>query len=238
MPNARKALVVGAGIVGICTGIELRRRGCTVTLIDRLEPGHGRSFGNSGILAAHAVVPIALPGLLAQVPSMLLDREGPLVLRWGSLPHTWRWLLRLQRAATLPQVQRAADAMKLLYRSTVELHQTLAAEAGVPELVLAAPGLYVHRDPAGIELADGMPQGLAWQLRRERGAQIEVLEGAALREAEPELSTDYTRGVRMGPMGHTVNPLRLAEAYAAHDGPAHAHEQRGVGSSFFSLIVK
>ena len=81
MENPRSAIVVGAGIVGICTAVELRRRGWAVTLVDRQEPGHGCSYGNAGILAAHAVVPIALPGLMAEVPRMLLDPEGPLVLR-------------------------------------------------------------------------------------------------------------------------------------------------------------
>jgi D-amino-acid dehydrogenase len=211
MENPRTAIVVGAGIVGICTAIELRRRGWAVTLVDRQEPGHGCSYGNAGILAAHAVVPIALPGLMAQVPRMLLDPEGPLVLRWTSLPHTWRWLMRLRSAANLPQVRRTAAAMHQLYASAVQRHLALAREAGVPELVSTDNGLYVHRDVNGIDLDNG----LAWQLRREHGARIEVLEGAALHEAEPELSRAYTRGVRMGPMGHSVNPLRLTQAYAA-----------------------
>lgn len=211
MENPRTALVVGAGIVGICTGIELRRRGWAVTLLDRLEPGHGCSFGNAGILAAHAVVPIALPHLTSQVPKLLLDPDGPLVIRWTSLPHTWRWLLRLRRAATLAQARRSAAAMHQLYASTLQRHQALAREAGVPELVRAEPGLYVHREPNGIDLVNG----LAWQLRREHGAQIEVLEGAALHDAEPELARSYTRGVRLAPMGHSVNPLRLTQAYAA-----------------------
>ncbi|MEO7853723.1 MAG: amino acid dehydrogenase, partial [Rubrivivax sp.] len=61
--------------------------------------------------------------------------------------------------------------MKQLYGNSVELHQALACEAGVPELIHSAPGLYVHRDIAGIDLE----HSLAWQLRREHGAQIEVL---------------------------------------------------------------
>ena len=211
MNSTRKAIVVGAGIVGVCTGLELRRRGWAVTLIDRLEPGAGCSFGNAGIIAAQAVVPIALPGLAAQVPRLLLDADGPLVIRWRSLPSTWRWLLQFRRAATLEKATQTADAMKALYGTSVELHQALAREAGVPELVQATPGLYVHRDPAAIDLFDSLP----WKLRRERGAQIEVIEGAALREAEPELSPEYKRAVRMGPMGFTTNPFRLTQAYAA-----------------------
>ncbi len=211
MTSSRHAVVVGAGIVGICTAIELRRHGLAVTVLDRLEPGQGCSFGNAGILAAHAVVPIGLPGAGGQLPRMLIDAESPLALRWGSLPRTLPWLMRMRRESTPARVQEIADAMRALYRSTLELHRALAQEAGVPELVLPTPGLYVHRSPQGIDLE----QGLAWRLRRERGAHIEVLEGAALRQAEPALSPEYTRGVRMGPMGCTVNPLRLVQAYAA-----------------------
>ena len=211
MNATRSAVVVGAGIIGVCTGLELRKRGWAVTLIDRLEPGAACSFGNAGILAAQAVVPMALPGLAAQAPRLLCAADSPLVIRWRSLPYTWRWLLQFRRAATLDNATQSAVAMKALYGTTVELHQGLAAQAGVPELVHALPGLYVHRDAAAIDVANGLP----WQLRRRHGAQIEVLEGAALRDAEPELSPRYTRGVRMGPMGYTTHPYRLTQAYAA-----------------------
>lgn len=211
MHTPRSAVVIGAGIVGLCCGIELQRRGFDVTVLDRGEPGAACSAGNAGILAAQAVVPLALPGLWRQAPALLLQRDGPLVLRLGSLPNTLPWLLRMARAGTLERVQRSAAAMKALYGSTVERHQALAREAGTPELVRTQPGLYVHADAAQIDVHGG----LAWQLRRTHGAQIEVLEGAALHEAEPALSRAYARGVRMGPMGCTTEPLRLARAYAA-----------------------
>ncbi len=210
MSTNRRAVVVGAGIVGICVGLELQRRGWRVTLVDRLEPGMGCSFGNAGILAASAVVPVGMPGFERQLPRMLFDPDSPLVLRWTSLPHTLTWLWRFRRAATLRQVPLTAIAMKALYGGSVDLHRALAQEAGVAELVRGTPGLYVHRNAQAIDVAGG----LAWQLRRAHGARIEVLEGAALRDAEPALSVAYTRGVRMQPMGYTTNPLRLAQAYA------------------------
>ena len=210
MSSSRRAVVVGAGIVGICCGLELQKSGWSVTIVDRLAPATACSFGNAGILASMAVVPLALPGFAWQLPRMLLDPDSPLVIRWGALPKLLPWLLHLRRAASVARVASTADAMKALYAGAVEMHQALAREAGVPELVRAAPGLYVHRRPGAIDLTNG----LAWRLRRERGAEIELLDGPALREAEPDLSTAYTRGVRVGPMGYTTNPLRLAQAYA------------------------
>jgi D-amino-acid dehydrogenase len=205
----RRAIVVGAGIVGISSALELQRRQWHVTVVDRLAPGEGCSFGNAGILAAQAVVPVAMPGLMRKVPGMLLDPESPLVVRLGSLASTLPWLMHFRRAAKGHAIESVADAMKELNSTTVELHEQWAREAGVPDLIVPGRYLYVHRDARQLDTS-----GLAWRLRRERGSEIEVLEGAALHEAEPALSRDYTMGVRLGPMGYTLNPFRLTQAYA------------------------
>lgn len=205
------AVVVGAGIIGVCCALSLTQRGWRVTLLDRLDPGQACSFGNAGILAAQASAPVPMPGLLRRVPRMLLDPQGPLVVRSGSLHKTWPWLWRFARAATLEQAERSADAIKALYGSSVQLHQALALQAGVPHLIRTTPGLYVHRDPAALD----PDNSLLWRLRRERGANIEVLDEAALHDAEPALARHYRRGIRMGPMGFTTDPLRLTQAYAA-----------------------
>lgn len=207
----RRAIVVGAGIVGVCTGIELVRRGWAVTLVDRVEPGESCSFGNAGILAAQAVVPTAMPSVRGELPRMLLDRESPLVIRWGSLPHTARWLAEFWDATKGEKLEQTADALKALNSTSLELHEALARQAGVPELVRPTRYLYIARDKAKLDAE----KGLAWRLRRERGSEIEVLDGPALHEAEPELSREYQRGVRLGPIGYTTNPFRLTQAYAA-----------------------
>lgn len=207
----RRAIVVGAGIVGVCSGLELQRRGWSVTIIDRLAPGEGCSFGNAGILAARAVVPVSMPGILKKVPKMLLDRESPLTVRPGSLPLTLPWLMHFVRAANKAKVEASADAMQSLNATSLELHQTLAKEAGVPDLVRPSKYLYVHRDASQVDTA----KALSWRLRRERGGVIEVLDQNTLREVEPELSHDYAVGVFLGPMGYTLNPFRLTQAYAA-----------------------
>ncbi len=41
--NSSEIVVLGAGIAGVMTALSLRRRGCSVTLVDRWEPGHPRA---------------------------------------------------------------------------------------------------------------------------------------------------------------------------------------------------
>ena len=207
--DENKAIVVGAGIVGVCCAIELQRSGYGVTLVDRDTPGMACSFGNAGALAPWSLVPLALPGIHARVPKMLLDPDGPLRIRLRSLGRTLPWLWRFHRAARIEVVRHVADGLHALYHSTYELHETLAAEAGVPDLVVPSRYLYLYRNAD-----DYAPAALIWQLRRERGAEIEVFDGPEISEIEPALSPIYTRAIRVGPSGRTTNPYRLTLAYA------------------------
>ena len=78
---APQVAVVGAGIVGCCIALDAAASAAPqVTLIDRDEPGRGCSFGNSGAISPSSIAPLAMPGVLASVPAMLLDAQGPLHL--------------------------------------------------------------------------------------------------------------------------------------------------------------
>jgi D-amino-acid dehydrogenase len=208
--ETRRAVVVGAGIVGVCTGIELRRRGFEVQVVDRAAPGEACSFGNAGVLGVQSCVPFAIPGILGDVPRMLIDRRGPLALRREGILRTLPWVVKFLRSAYDGSVAERGASMKALNGTTLELHQRLAREAGVPELIVETNYLYCYRRPEDVDIENG----LAWRLRREHGARIEVFDGAAIGEVEPDLGPRYRRAVRVGPIGHATNPFRLTEAYA------------------------
>ena len=110
----RHFTVVGAGTVGVCCAFALLRDGHRVTLIDRDEPGRGCSFGNGGIIQVGASVPVATPGVLRQVPGMLLDPDGPLVIRWSHLPRLVPYLVRFIAAARPERVERIAEGWGLV----------------------------------------------------------------------------------------------------------------------------
>lgn len=74
-------IVVGAGIVGVSCALWLRHSGHDVTIVDRTGPASGTSYGNAGVLAAGAVVPVTTPGFLRRAPGMLLDKNSPLFLK-------------------------------------------------------------------------------------------------------------------------------------------------------------
>ena len=46
------AIVIGGGVMGLATARELRRRGHTVTLLERAQPGRAASWASAGIIGA------------------------------------------------------------------------------------------------------------------------------------------------------------------------------------------
>ena len=97
-----KVIVVGAGITGVATALNLIRRGFKVTLIDRVQPGspHQTSYGNAGLLARSGIIPISTPGLLKKIPKMLIDPESPLFVKWSYLPKLIPWLIPFIRSGS------------------------------------------------------------------------------------------------------------------------------------------
>ena len=76
-------VVIGAGIVGAATAIELLRDGHRVSIVEPGDPGGAQaaSYGNAGGLSVSSVLPMTWPGLWREVPGYLADPLGPLAIR-------------------------------------------------------------------------------------------------------------------------------------------------------------
>jgi D-amino-acid dehydrogenase len=90
--------VIGAGIVGLANAYQLLRAGHNVTVVDaERAPGLRTSFANGGQLSYGYVSPLAAPGVLSQLPALLLSRTGPLRIRSSFDPDFCRWSLDFVR---------------------------------------------------------------------------------------------------------------------------------------------
>jgi D-amino-acid dehydrogenase len=87
-------VVLGAGIVGISTAYYLARRGCSVTVVDRMAaPGMDTSFANGGQVSVSHAEPWANPSAPFKVIRWLLRDDAPLLFRPRLDPYQWWWLM-------------------------------------------------------------------------------------------------------------------------------------------------
>src|SRR5215467_12124232 len=126
-------VVVGAGIVGVCTAWHLLRRGAQVTLIDRDEPGRGCSYGNAGALGSGSIVPLATPGIMRDALRMLLDPAAPLRIPVSYLPKAAPWLRQFVGASQPDEVRRISGVLATLLAHSIEGHLEILNEIGTPE---------------------------------------------------------------------------------------------------------
>lgn len=212
--NETQAVVIGAGIVGVCAALALRQAGLAVTLVDPDEPGgeQAASYGNGAFITPASIIPMSVPGLWRKVPGYLLDRDGPLTIRWRHLPRLTLWLLRFLAAGmTTARVERTAAILSALLHDAPERHAALAAAAGVPGLIERRGVLYVYPDRAAFAA-----EALSWRLRRTAGVVWRELDAAALRAFEPALSPAYGFGIHVPAAANCADPGAYVAALAAH----------------------
>lgn len=178
-------VVIGAGIVGVSTGIWLRRAGVDVTIVDRLGPGQGTSHGNAGVLAAVAMVPVTVPGLLRKAPGYLLDPSFPLFLRLPYLPKLLPWLTKYLSNANDTDTRRIARDLAPIVTDSVVQHKSLVNELGLEDWVTESDYCFAYRDHAAFSA-----EKYTWSLRRDAGFEPQLIEGADVHDYEPNISNE------------------------------------------------
>ncbi|MEV0639514.1 FAD-dependent oxidoreductase [Streptomyces sp. NPDC050619] len=134
-------VVVGGGVVGLCTAYYLARAGVQVEVVERRALGSGASRGNAGWVCLSHSTPVPAPGVLRYALRSLGRPDSPLYLRPLPDPAFVRWLWRFWRSSTPAAFRRGYTAIAELNRDTFDLFDALR-EAGVTT-TLTRPGM-VH----------------------------------------------------------------------------------------------
>ena len=211
MNAGQPIVVVGAGIVGVATAIWLQREGHDVCLIDREGPAAGTSYGNGGVLAASAIIPVTVPGLLRKAPGMLMDADSPLFMRWSYLPKLLPWLFRYLKHGNETDVRRIASALTYVLKDSLDQHQALAAETPAAQYIEPSDYVFLYDNKAGF---DGDKMG--FDIRAEHGHPFETMNADQLAEYDPTYAGKFGYAVRMLEHGTITDPGKYVQALAQH----------------------
>ena len=218
LPQDRRVsvVVVGAGLVGLSSALWLQRAGHAVTIVDPEPPlpGNGylsaASFGNACTVALGACIPIGTPGILSEVPGMLLRRSSPLSIFWGDLPRLLPWLVDLVRASGRREFHRIVGVLGMLMRLAEAGHNPLFDEAQATHLKRPDGCLYLYRSERSFARAQR-----DIDLRRREGVRMEMLDRKAVKEREPNLAPLYSNGLLFNDAYRIDDALQYAQALAS-----------------------
>jgi len=200
-----RILIVGAGVVGLASALNLARRGHAVTVLDAGTGEGGCSYGNSGMIVPSHFTPLAAPGMVGMGLRYMADPESPFYVRPRPSLGLLLWGFRFWRAARKARVERAAPLLRDLHLQSRACYEEWAGslepfgleKGGLLMLCRTEHGLAEERAVAGEAHRLGVP--------------AEVLTEDGVREMEPSLTLDVKGGVYY-PLDCFLDPGRLMSA--------------------------
>lgn len=205
--STSQVLIIGGGIIGLSTAVQLAEKGVQVTLIEKNKIGFGCSYGNAGWMTPCFAMPLPMPGLLLKSMKWMIDPEGPLYIKPVPSVLLMKWLTKFLTSMTQAQAETAIEALVKLSQVSLEGYRALSLE--YPEIGFEKKGLLmVGQSAAGVKAAvdemnlvdrHGIP-----------GKQMSVEE---IKAFEPSLTGHLEGGVYFPEEAHG-EPLKVVQALA------------------------
>lgn len=204
-------IVIGAGIVGVSTALWLQRAGRRVILMDRGKPGMGASYGNAGLIAQWAVVPVNTPSLWKDAPKYLLNPKAPLFLKWSHLPKMLPWLAKFMSHANPAGTQRMVDNLIPILTDAVDQHKSLVRDTPLEHWISNSKFSYTYATRKDFE-----KDKYSWDMKARAGFVPTVLTGPEVQEEEPMLGPATGCLAVLEGQGHITNPGQYITELAKH----------------------
>ena len=206
-------LIIGAGITGISTAEFLRREGAEVTLIDKIYPGDEKqtSFGNAGLLASSAIIPISSPGVWKKIPSYLFAKNSPLAINWNYLPKLMPWLIPFLKNTKREKFLSVVKSLQSLTYDSIEQHIKLAKGTKASKYIKLGNFTLLYSDKKDF-LSDSFENGL----REKYGFKIQGLNKRDLLRKDPFLGDNYNYGAEFKNHGWLTSPGNYMKELAKH----------------------
>ena len=205
---SKQLLVIGGGVIGLCTAYYAAKRGHRVTLIERLPADHeGCSFGNAGMIVPSHFIPLAAPGAVGTALKWMWNPESPLYIKPRLDPELISWGWKFMRASTRAHVRRSAPLIRdLSFASRAcfgELAETL-------DFGLVKRGLLMLCKTRHALDEEAKTAAMANEL----GVPAQVLDAKATSALEPGIRMDIAGSVYFSKDCH-LSPNRLMAALRA-----------------------
>ena len=225
-----KAVVLGAGVVGVSSAYELVRAGFEVEVIDAREGvGLETTFANGGQIAANHCEPWAKPGVMVQAIKWLGRKDAPLLYHLRLDPALWAWSLRFMANATEPRFWANVAVILRMALYSRDALKALDDDIKLEFDRLDRGILNIFRNEKAFADAAEASRAIG-----EMGCERQVLNAAQCIELEPAL-----HGTHDNIVGGTYSPHDLTgDAYAFTHALYERARERGVSFRFNTRVER
>jgi len=201
-----KVAIVGAGIIGVCIAHFLRKNGHEVALFDQSNPGTQTSFGNAGLFASHECVTVNSPQLWRSLPSMLLSKNGPLVIDWLYVLTHLPWAIKFLRNCTSKRADHIAKSLSSFSSNAGLAYEEIFKEVEVSNIIVHKEPIYLYESKELFE-----SNQYAFNLRKKYNVRFDIINKEDIAKMEPSLAPIYYKGIVLKGESFTKSPMQITQ---------------------------
>lgn len=104
---AKSVVIIGGGIIGLCTAYYLQKEGYKVTIVDKTAMDSGASYVNAGYITPSHFISLAAPGIITKGIKWMFDSSSPFYVKPRLDIDFLKWSLAFKKSATKEKVAKA-----------------------------------------------------------------------------------------------------------------------------------
>ncbi len=197
--------IVGAGIQGVCIGLQLIKKKIPVTIFDKNEPGSMSSYGNAGHFSPYAVVQLNRPDVIYDIPKMLMSSYGPLALKWNYIPKMIPWIMKYLRSSTKKSMMHTTKYMHQILDLSLSAYDEILSEIDTTNLVDRKGIIYIWTNK------NLKSRKMEIKIRNDLGIEQRLLTREEVLELEPNLNPVFDAGVIYDYAYHARDPKEITK---------------------------
>ena len=197
--------IIGAGIQGVCIGLQLIKKGVPATIFDKNDPGSMSSYGNAGHFSPYAVIQLNRPDVIYDIPKMLLSSYGPLALKWNYIPKMIPWILKYLKSSTKKSMMHTTKYMHQILDLSLDAYDEILNEIDTTNLVDRKGIIYIWTNK------NLKSRKMEIKIRNDLGIKQKLLTKDEVLELEPNLNPVFDGGVLYDYAYHARDPKEITK---------------------------
>ena len=122
---SKKVIIIGGGIIGLCSAYYLQKEGHQVTIVDQSNLDSGASYVNAGYLSPSHIIPLSAPGVMKKGLKWMLNKSSPLYIKPRLNLDFLKWTLAFNKSCNSKHVKKVIPTIKRITLLSQDLYDDI-----------------------------------------------------------------------------------------------------------------
>lgn len=122
---SKKVIIIGGGIIGLCSAYYLQKEGHQVTIVDQSNLDSGASYVNAGYLSPSHIIPLSAPGVMKKGLKWMFNKSSPLYIKPRLDSDFLKWTWAFNKSCNAKHVNKAIPVIKDITLFSQDLYDSI-----------------------------------------------------------------------------------------------------------------